>query len=102
MFVSGKGLTHDDILDLIRSRLGGQYGKEFDMLRKEGGGLQQIVEFFLKKDEQMRQEARRRAKLVGQSRIDTEYAMYRKALKERWGVIMHYSYRWVDIAKKGY
>jgi len=92
MFVSGKGLTHDDILDLIRSRLGGQYGKEFDMLRKEGGGLQAIVEFFLKKDEQMRQEARRRAKLVGQSRIDTEYAMYRKALKERWGVIMHYSY----------
>jgi ribosomal protein S11 len=92
MFVVGKGLSQQDILDLIRSRLGGSYGTEFDSLRTNGGSLQEIVEYFLKKDEQMRQEARRRARLVGKAKIDQEYDLYRKALKERWGIIMHYTY----------
>ena len=39
--VAGKGLTHREILDLMRSRMGAGYAKEFDELRKKGFTLQQ-------------------------------------------------------------
>merc|ERR1712088_949723 len=48
--VAGKGLTHREILDLMRSRMGAGYAKEFDELRKKGFTLQQIVDYFLKRE----------------------------------------------------
>merc|ERR1712037_966908 len=62
--VAGKGLTHREILDLMRSRMGAGYAKEFDELRKKGFTLQQIVDYFLKR---------------GYS-------------KEKWGVSLTYTY----------
>ena len=49
-------MTHREILDLIRFRLGGEFGVEFDDLRSQGFRLQQIVDHFLWKDETYRQE----------------------------------------------
>ena len=41
--VKGKDLTHREILDLMRFRMGAGYAKEFDELREKGFTLQQIV-----------------------------------------------------------
>merc|ERR1712013_756702 len=56
--VDGKGLTHREIMDLMRFRMGAGYAKEFDELRKKGLTLQQIVDYFLKRDEETIAESR--------------------------------------------
>ena len=64
------GLTHREILDVIRFRLGGDYAREFDALRADGWKLQAIVDHFLSKDEEGRLDAMRRAKIKAQAKID--------------------------------
>ena len=52
---TGRGLTHREIMELVRYRLGGGHAQEFDELRARGWRLQQIVDHFLMKDEANRQ-----------------------------------------------
>ena len=56
--VQDKGLTHREIMDLMRFRMGAGYAQEFDDLRKKGLTLQQIVDYFLKRDEETLAESR--------------------------------------------
>ena len=50
-------------------RMGGIYLQELKELRQNGATLQEIVEFFLKKDAAMRQQARRKARLEAQAKV---------------------------------
>ena len=84
------GLTHREILDVIRFRLGGDYARQFDTLRAEGWKLQDIVDHFLLKDEEGRVDAMRRAKIKAQAKIDAELNLRRARAKELWGVGMMY------------
>merc|ERR1711962_247585 len=90
--VAGKGLTHREILDLMRSRMGAGYAKEFDELRKKGFTLQQIVDYFLKRDEETISESRLVAKLKAEARVDSRVYLKREYSKEKWGVSLTYTY----------
>jgi len=57
--VSKKGLTHYEIMDLIKMRIGGSFLEEFEKQRKSSMKLQEIVDYFLRKDEELREEARK-------------------------------------------
>merc|ERR1719341_2128463 len=76
--VSGKGLTHREIIDLMRFRMGAGYAKEFDELRKKGLTLQQIVDYFLKRDEETIAESRLVAKLKAEARVDSRVYLKRE------------------------
>lgn len=91
--VNGKGLTHREIMDLMRFRMGAGYAKEFDELRKKGLSLQQIVDFFLKRDEETLAESRLVAKLKAEARVDKRVYLKREYSKERWGVSLTYTFR---------
>ena len=91
--IAGKGLTHREILDLMRSRMGAGYAKEFDDLRKKGFSLQQIVDYFLKRDEETIMESRLVAKLKAEARVDSRVYLKREYSKEKWGVSLTYTYR---------
>ena len=78
---------------LLRFRLGGDYGAEFDDLRDQGYRLQELVDHFLMKDEINRQESLRRARLRAQAKIDAEVKLQRRAYKDKWGIVLDYSYR---------
>ena len=91
---TGRGLTHREIMDLIRFRLGGEYAAEFDELRSQGYRLQELVDHFLMKDEIHRQESIRRARLRARSKIDAEVRLRRSAYKDKWGIALDYSYRY--------
>ena len=84
------GLTHREVLDVIRFRFGGDYARQFDALRADGWKLQDIVDFFLAKDEEGRVDAMRRAKIKAQAKIDAELNLRRARAKELWGVSMMY------------
>jgi len=90
--VTGKGLTHREILDLMRSRMGAGYAKEFDNLRNKGFTLQQIVDYFLKRDEETISESRLVAKLKAEARVDSRVYLKREYSKEKWGVSLTYTY----------
>ena len=96
---TGRGLTHREIIELIRFRLGGDYGAEFDELRDQGYRLQQLVDHFLMKDEVHRNESVRRARLKALSKIDAELRLRRSAHKDKWGVTLDYSYRYQHSAQ---
>lgn len=96
---TGRGLTHREIIELIRFRLGGDYAAEFDELRAQGYRLQQLVDHFLMKDEAHRKESVRRARLRAQSKIDAEVRLRRSAHKDKWGVTLDYSYRYQHTAQ---
>merc|ERR550534_2841539 len=66
--VKGRGLTHREILDIMEFRLGGLYLQEMRDLRGGGATLAEVVEYFLKKDVEMRQQARRKARLEAQAK----------------------------------
>jgi len=89
--VNGKGLTHREIMDLMRFRMGAGYAKEFDELRKKGLTLQQIVDYFLKRDEETLAESRLVAKLKAEARVDKRVYLKREYSKEKWGVSLTYS-----------
>ena len=91
--VNGKGLTHREIMDLMRFRMGAGYAKEFDELRKKGLTLQQIVDYFLKRDEETLAESRLVAKLKAEARVDKRVYLKREYSKEKWGVSLTYSIR---------
>ena len=97
--VAGKGLTHREILDLMRSRMGAGYAKEFDELRKKGFTLQQIVDYFLKRDEETISESRLVAKLKAEARVDSRVYLKREYSKEKWGVSLTYTYRYLAAEK---
>lgn len=90
--INGKGLTHREILDLMRSRMGACYAKEFDELRKKGLSLQQIVDHFLKRDEETIAESRLVAKLKAEARVDSRVYLKREYSKEKWGVSLTYTF----------
>merc|ERR1712038_446258 len=90
--VNGNGLTHREIMDLMRFRMGAGYAKEFDELRKKGLSLQQIVDFFLKRDEETLAESRLVAKLKAEARVDKRVYLKREYSKERWGVSLTYTF----------
>jgi len=90
--VKGKGLTHREILDIMEFRMGGVYLHEMKELRQNGATLQEIVEFFLKKDAAMRQQARRKARLEAQAKVDAWVDLKRKFVKSNWGVEMSYTF----------
>jgi len=90
--VNGKGLTHREILDLMRFRMGAGYAKEFDELRKKGLTLQQIVDYFLKRDEETIAESRLVAKLKAEARVDSRVYLKREYSKEKWGVSLTYTF----------
>ena len=74
--VKGRGLTHREILDIMEFRLGGIYLQELKELRSNGATLQDVVEFFLKKDATMRQQARRKARLEAQAKVHISDLLY--------------------------
>merc|ERR1719278_1917087 len=90
--VNGKGLTHREIMDLMRFRMGAGYAKEFDELRKKGLSLQQIVDYFLKRDEETLAESRLVAKLKAEARVDKRVYLKREYSKEKWGVSLTYTF----------
>jgi len=90
--VNGKGLTHREILDLMRFRMGAGYAMEFDELRKKGLTLQQIVDYFLKRDEETLAESRLVAKLKAEARVDKRVYLKREYSKEKWGVSLTYTF----------
>jgi len=90
--VNGKGLTHREIMDLMRFRMGAGYAKEFDELRKKGLTLQQIVDYFLKRDEETIAESRLVAKLKAEARVDSRVYLKREYSKEKWGVSLTYTF----------
>ena len=92
--VNGKGLTHREIMDLMRFRMGAGYAKEFDELRKKGLSLQQIVDYFLKRDEETLAESRLVAKLKAEARVDKRVYLKREYSKEKWGVSLTYTFRY--------
>ena len=65
----GSKLTHREILDIIEFRMGGDFLQELRELRSSGATLSEIVEYFLKKDAEMRSYARRRARLEAQAKV---------------------------------
>jgi hypothetical protein len=91
--IEGKGLTHREILDLMRSRMGAGYAKEFDELRSKGLSLQEIVDYFLQRDAETIAESRLVAKLKADARVDSRVYLKRKYTKEKWGVSLTYTYR---------
>jgi len=90
--VKGRGLTHREILDIMEFRLGGIYLQELKELRSNGATLQDVVEFFLKKDATMRQQARRKARLEAQAKVDAWVDLKRKFVKSNWGVEISYTF----------
>merc|ERR1711936_718103 len=90
--VNDKGLTHREIMDLMRFRMGAGYAKEFDDLRKKGLTLQQIVDYFLKRDEETLAESRLVAKLKAEARVDKRVYLKREYSKEKWGVSLTYTF----------
>jgi len=90
--VSDKGLTHREIMDLMRFRMGAGYAQEFDDLRKKGLTLQQIVDYFLKRDEETLAESRLVAKLKAEARVDKRVYLKREYSKEKWGVSLTYTF----------
>jgi hypothetical protein len=90
--ITGKGLTHREILDLMRSRMGAGYAKEFDELRKKGFSLQQIVDHFLLRDEETIAESRLVARLKAEARVDSRVYLKREYSKEKWGVSLTYTF----------
>jgi len=90
--VNGKGLTHREILDLMRFRMGAGYAKEFDELRKKGLTLQQIVDYFLARDEDTLAESRLVARLKAEARVDKRVYLKREYSKEKWGVSLTYTF----------
>ena len=66
---TGAGLTHREILDIMEFRLGGSYLQELRDLRASGAKLTEVVEFFLRKDAEMRKQARRKARLEAQAKV---------------------------------
>jgi len=72
--------------------MGAGYAKEFDELRKKGLSLQQIVDFFLKRDEETLAESRLVAKLKAEARVDKRVYLKREYSKERWGVSLTYTF----------
>jgi len=90
--VKGKGLTHREILDIMEFRMGGVYLQELKELRESGATLQEVVEFFLKKDATMRQQARRKARLEAQAKVDAWVDLKRKFVKSNWGVEISYTF----------
>ena len=111
--VQDRGLTHREIMDLMRFRMGAGYAKEFDDLRKKGLTLQQIVDYFLKRDEETLAESRlvesstryvgrlcfyitgsfQVAKLKAEARVDKRVYLKREYSKEKWGVSLTYTFR---------
>ena len=91
--VNGQGLTHREILDLMRFRMGAGYAKEFDELRKKGLTLQQIVDYFLARDEETLAESRLVARLKAEARVDKRVYLKREYSKEKWGVSLTYTFR---------
>merc|ERR1712015_415878 len=75
----------------MRSRMGAGYAKEFDELRKKGFTLQQIVDYFLKRDEETISESRLVAKLKAEARVDSRVYLKREYSKEKWGVSLTYT-----------
>lgn len=92
--IDGKDLTHREILDLMRSRMGAGYAKEFDELREKGFSLQQIVDYFLRRDEETIAESRLVAKLKADARVDSRVYLKRTYSKEKWGVSLTYTFRY--------
>jgi len=90
--VKGKGLTHREILDIMEFRMGGVYLQELKELRQNGATLQEVVEYFLKKDAAMRQSARRKARLEAQAKVDAWVDLKRKFVKSNWGVEISYTF----------
>ena len=66
----GAGLTHREILDIMEFRMGGEFLQELRVMRANGAGLYEVVEYFLKKDADMRKIARRRARLEAQAKVN--------------------------------
>ncbi len=97
MLIDGKGLTHREILDLMRSRMGACYAKEFDELRNKGLSLQEIVDYFLRRDGETISESRLVAKLKADARVDSRVYLKRTYSKEKWGINLTYTFRWVFI-----
>ena len=83
----------------MRSRMGAGYAKEFDELRKKGFTLQQIVDYFLKRDEETISESRLVAKLKAEARVDSRVYLKREYSKEKWGVSLTYTYRYLAAEK---
>ena len=69
------------------------FAKEFDELRKKGLTLQQIVDYFLKRDEETIAESRLVAKLKAEARVDSRVYLKREYSKEKWGVSLTYTFR---------
>ena len=66
----GAGLTHREILDIMEFRMGGEFLQELREIRANGAGLYEVVEYFLKKDADMRKIARRKARLEAQAKVN--------------------------------
>jgi len=92
MLIDGKDLTHREILDLMRSRMGACYAKEFDGLRSKGVSLQDIVDYFLQRDGETIAESRLVAKLKADARVDSRVYLKRTYSKEKWGINLTYTY----------
>jgi len=92
MLIEGKELTHREILNLMRSRMGAGYAKEFDELREKGFTLQQIIDYFLKRDGETIAESRLVAKLKADARVDSRVYLKRNYSKEKWGVSLTYTF----------
>jgi len=90
--VKGRGLTHREILDIMEFRLGGIYLHEMRDLRSNGATLAEVVEYFLKKDVEMRQQARRKARLEAQAKVDAFVDIKRPFIKNLWGVQISYTF----------
>jgi len=90
--IDGIDLTHREILDLMRSRMGAGYAKEFDELRDKGLTLQQIVDYFLQRDGETVAESRLVAKLKADARVDKRVYLKRTYSKEKWGVSLTYTF----------
>merc|ERR1719422_900156 len=88
----GAGLTHREILDIMEFRLGGAYLQELRDLRAEGASLMDVVAYFLKKDAEMRKQARRKARLEAQAKVDSWIDLKRKYVKKKWGVEISYTF----------
>ena len=91
--IEGKDLTHREILNLMRSRMGAGYAKEFDELREKDFTLQQIVDYFLKRDGETIAESRLVAKLKADARVDSRVYLKRNYSREKWGVSLTYTFR---------
>merc|ERR1719189_2603654 len=82
----GAGLTHREILDIMEFRMGGTYLQELRELRDNGASLAEAVGHFLRKD------ARRKARLEAQAKVDAWIDLKRKFVKKKWGVEISYTF----------